>query len=82
MVILVWIELLFDQNPLTVEIETLDAYRNFVVLHVAYCVVAKDTMSKQISIAFLERMKADFRKRYRGGKADTAIPKSLNKEFG
>ncbi|CAN1807000.1 Vesicle-associated membrane protein 724 [Linum perenne] len=48
----------------------------------AYCVVAKDTLSKQISIAFLERMKADFKKRYGGGKADTAIPKSLNKEFG
>ncbi|CAN1806999.1 Vesicle-associated membrane protein 724 [Linum perenne] len=42
----------------------------------------EDTLSKQISIAFLERMKADFKKRYGGGKADTAIPKSLNKEFG
>lgn len=39
-------------------------------------------MSKQISIAFLERMRADFKKRYGGGKADTAIAKSLNKEFG
>ncbi|XVF66236.1 hypothetical protein PTKIN_Ptkin10aG0019300 [Pterospermum kingtungense] len=48
----------------------------------AYCVVAKDTVGKQISIAFLERMKADFKKRYGGGKADTAIAKSLNKEFG
>ncbi|MBA0579933.1 hypothetical protein Gorai_022174, partial [Gossypium raimondii] len=27
-------------------------------------------------------MKADFKKRYGGGKADTAIAKSLNKEFG
>ncbi|KAJ8766768.1 hypothetical protein K2173_007835 [Erythroxylum novogranatense] len=48
----------------------------------AYCVVAKETLGKQISIAFLERMKADFKKRYGGGKADTAIAKSLNKEFG
>ncbi|KAL5541848.1 hypothetical protein UlMin_009558 [Ulmus minor] len=48
----------------------------------AYCVVAKESVSKQISIAFLERVKADFRKRYGGGKADTAIAKSLNKEFG
>lgn len=50
--------------------------------YAAYCVVAKDTVGKQISIAFLERMKADFKKRYGGGKADTAIAKSLNKEFG
>jgi len=27
-------------------------------------------------------MKADFKKRYGGGKADTAAAKSLNKEFG
>ena len=32
----------------------------------AYCVVAKDSVGKQISIAFLERMKADFKKRYGG----------------
>ncbi|KAK7264625.1 hypothetical protein RJT34_32234 [Clitoria ternatea] len=48
----------------------------------AYCVVAKESVSKQISIAFLERLKADFKKRYGGGKADTAAAKSLNKEFG
>ncbi|CAL0307228.1 unnamed protein product [Lupinus luteus] len=48
----------------------------------AYCVVAKQSVSKQISIAFLERVKADFKKRYGGGKADTAAAKSLNKEFG
>ena len=35
-----------------------------------------------MSIAFLERMKADFKKRYGGGKADTATAKSLNKDFG
>ncbi|XP_012828081.1 PREDICTED: vesicle-associated membrane protein 724 [Erythranthe guttata] len=48
----------------------------------AYCVVAKESVGKQISIALLERIKADFRKRYGGGKADTAVAKSLNKEFG
>lgn len=48
----------------------------------AYCVAAKESVSKQISIAFLERVKADFKKRYGGGKADTATAKSLNREFG
>ncbi|KAK4742677.1 hypothetical protein SAY87_000678 [Trapa incisa] len=48
----------------------------------AYCVVAKDSVGKQISIAFLEHVRADFKNRYGGGKADTAIAKSLNKEFG
>ncbi|XP_026449446.1 vesicle-associated membrane protein 724-like [Papaver somniferum] len=48
----------------------------------AYCVVAKETVGKHVSIAFLERVRADFKKRYGGGKADTAIAKSLNKEFG
>ncbi|KAL6493344.1 hypothetical protein OROGR_033103 [Orobanche gracilis] len=48
----------------------------------AYCVVAEDSVGKQISIAFLERIKADFKKRYGGGKADTSVAKSLNKEFG
>lgn len=47
----------------------------------AYCVVSKDTVTKNISIAFLERLKTDFIKRYGGGKADTATAKSLNKEF-
>ncbi|KAI3865689.1 hypothetical protein MKX03_016872 [Papaver bracteatum] len=48
----------------------------------AYCVVAKESVGKHVSIAFLERVRADFKKRYGGGKADTAIAKSLNKEFG
>ncbi|XP_073132756.1 vesicle-associated membrane protein 724 isoform X2 [Henckelia pumila] len=48
----------------------------------SYCVVAKESVGKQISIAFLERIKADFKNRYGGGKADTAVAKSLNKEFG
>ncbi|KAI3864086.1 hypothetical protein MKW98_031678 [Papaver atlanticum] len=48
----------------------------------AYCVVAKESVGKHVSIAFLERVRADFKKRYGGGKADTAVAKSLNKEFG
>ncbi|KAM7485097.1 hypothetical protein LguiA_001106 [Lonicera macranthoides] len=48
----------------------------------AYCIVSKETVGKQLSMEFLERIKADFMKRYGGGKADTAAAKSLNKEFG
>lgn len=50
--------------------------------HAAYCVVAKDSAGKQISIAYLERVRDDFKKRYGGGKADTAAAASLNKQFG
>lgn len=49
---------------------------------VAYCVVAKESVPKNVSVAFLERLKDDFMKRYGGGKADTALAKSLNKEYG
>uniref|UniRef100_A0A0E0LIY9 V-SNARE coiled-coil homology domain-containing protein n=1 Tax=Oryza punctata TaxID=4537 RepID=A0A0E0LIY9_ORYPU len=48
----------------------------------AYCVVAKESVPKNVSVAFLERLKDDFTKRYGGGKADTALAKSLNKEYG
>ncbi|CAL0325811.1 unnamed protein product [Lupinus luteus] len=48
----------------------------------AYCVVAKECVSEHISIAFLERVKEDFKRRYGGGKADIASVKSLNNEFG
>ncbi|KAJ1288753.1 hypothetical protein BS78_02G112200 [Paspalum vaginatum] len=48
----------------------------------AYCVVAKESVPKNVLTAFLERLKDDFMKRYGGGKADTAIAKSLNKEYG
>ncbi|KAA3456202.1 vesicle-associated membrane protein 724-like protein [Gossypium australe] len=61
---------------------TLQALTTQLSLYAVYCVVAKDSVGKQISIAFLERMKVDFKKRYGGGKADTAMAKSLNKEFG
>ncbi|KAL0667046.1 hypothetical protein Bca4012_029750 [Brassica carinata] len=48
----------------------------------AYCVVAVESAGRQITMAFLERVKEDFNKRYGGGKATTAKPNSLNKEFG
>lgn len=48
----------------------------------AYCVVAVEAIGRQIPIAFLERIKEDFTKRYGGGKAATAVANSLNKEFG
>ncbi|KAF8394172.1 hypothetical protein HHK36_020378 [Tetracentron sinense] len=47
-----------------------------------YCVVAVDSAGRQVPIAFLERVKDDFNKRYGGGKAATAVVNSLNKEFG
>ncbi|KAK1355933.1 vesicle-associated membrane protein 722 [Heracleum sosnowskyi] len=47
-----------------------------------YCVVAVESAGRQLPMAFLERMKEDFTKRYAGGKAATAVANSLNKEFG
>ncbi|CAN7137516.1 hypothetical protein BRARA_D02004 [Brassica rapa] len=47
-----------------------------------YCVVAVDSAGREIPMAFLERVKEDFNTRYGGGKAATAQPNSLNKEFG
>lgn len=47
-----------------------------------YCVVAVESAGRQIPIAFLERVKEEFNKKYGGGKAATAAAKSLNKEFG
>ena len=48
----------------------------------AYCVVAVESAGRQIPMAFVERVKEDFNKRYGGGKAATAQANSLNKEFG
>lgn len=48
----------------------------------AYCVVAVESAGRQVPIAFLERVKEDFNKRYGGGKAATAVAHGLNKEFG
>ncbi|KAM0028234.1 putative Longin domain, v-SNARE, coiled-coil domain-containing protein [Helianthus debilis subsp. tardiflorus] len=47
-----------------------------------YCVVAIESVGRQIPMAFLERIKDDFAKKYAGGKASTAVANSLNKEFG
>lgn len=56
---------------------------NYAMLHsAAYCVVAVEAAGRQIPIAFLERVKEDFNKRYGGGKAATAVAHGLNKEFG
>ncbi|KAK6161801.1 hypothetical protein DH2020_005182 [Rehmannia glutinosa] len=41
-----------------------------------------DSAGRQIPIAFLERIKDEFNKKYGGGKAATAGPNSLKKEFG
>ncbi|XP_077253364.1 vesicle-associated membrane protein 721-like [Tasmannia lanceolata] len=47
-----------------------------------YCVVADESVGRQIPMAFLERVKDDFTSRYGGGKAATAGANGLNKEFG
>ncbi|KAL3717761.1 vesicle-associated membrane protein 721 [Eucalyptus grandis] len=47
-----------------------------------YCVVAVESVGRQIPMAFLERIKEDFTHRYDAGKAATASANSLNKEFG
>ncbi|KAM7501562.1 hypothetical protein LguiB_000466 [Lonicera macranthoides] len=38
-----------------------------------YCVVAIESAGRQVPMAFLERIKEDFTKRYGGGKAATAV---------
>ncbi|KAG0462423.1 hypothetical protein HPP92_020899 [Vanilla planifolia] len=48
----------------------------------SYCVVAVESVGRQIPITLLEKVKEDFIKRYGGGKAATAMPNSLNREFG
>lgn len=48
----------------------------------AYCVVADESVGRQVPMAFLERVKEDFKRRYGGGRADTAVGNSLNKDFG
>ncbi|KAK3407561.1 hypothetical protein EUGRSUZ_K03606 [Eucalyptus grandis] len=47
-----------------------------------YCVVAVESVGRQIPMAFLERIKEDFTHRYDAGKAATASANSLNREFG
>ncbi|KAF6144310.1 hypothetical protein GIB67_024537 [Kingdonia uniflora] len=56
---------------------------NYLVEHgFTYCVVAVHSTGRQLTTAFLERIKDDFSKRYGGGKAATAAANSLKKEFG
>ncbi|CAJ2655703.1 vesicle-associated membrane protein 722-like [Trifolium pratense] len=57
-------------------------FHNLFYYFVAYCVVAVESVERQIPIAFLERIKDDFNKRYGGGRATTATTRSLNKDFG
>eukprot|EP00249_Psilotum_nudum_P005070 c18547_g1_i1 orf=407-1072(-) len=47
-----------------------------------YMVVADESSGRQLPFAFVERMKDDFKRRYGGGKADTAVAHSLDREFG
>nr|GEV01389.1 vesicle-associated membrane protein 722 [Tanacetum cinerariifolium] len=48
-----------------------------------YCVcVSVESVGRQVPMAFLERVKEDFTKKYEGGKAATAVASSLSKEFG
>ncbi|KAI4326388.1 hypothetical protein MLD38_031709 [Melastoma candidum] len=47
-----------------------------------YCVVAVEAVGRQMPITFLERVRDDFNQKYGGGKAATAVAKSLNKEYG
>uniref|UniRef100_A0A0E0D8G0 V-SNARE coiled-coil homology domain-containing protein n=1 Tax=Oryza meridionalis TaxID=40149 RepID=A0A0E0D8G0_9ORYZ len=44
--------------------------------------LVEDGFRRQIPIAFLDRVKDDFTKRYAGGKAATAAANSLNRDFG
>lgn len=46
-----------------------------------YCVVAVESVGRQVPIAFLEKVKDEFTKKC-GAKAATAGPNSLKKEFG
>lgn len=48
----------------------------------AYCIVAVESVGRDTPIAFLDRVKDDFNKRYGGGKAANATANSLTKEFG
>lgn len=63
---------------------TCDAHTFNYLVHegFTYCVVAVESIGKQVPMAFLERIKEDFTKKYSGGKAATATANSLNKEFG
>ncbi|KMZ69953.1 hypothetical protein ZOSMA_202G00400 [Zostera marina] len=63
-----------------------DAHTFNYLIHDGYvfCVVAAETIGRQIPIAFLDSVKVDFDRRYGGtsGKAATASAYSLNRDFG
>ncbi|KAG9148799.1 hypothetical protein Leryth_018110 [Lithospermum erythrorhizon] len=48
----------------------------------AYCVVVIKSAGRELPVVFLDRIKDDFNQRYGGGKASTAGPNSLKREFG
>ncbi|MED6134942.1 hypothetical protein PIB30_041672 [Stylosanthes scabra] len=47
-----------------------------------YCVVAVESISRQVAMGFLERIMEDFTKRFDATRAAASAPNSLNKEFG
>jgi vesicle-associated membrane protein 72 len=62
---------------------TAEAYTFNYLVHdgYVYCVVATESAGRQIPVACLDRIKENFLKKYRGGKAATAQANGL-KEFG
>lgn len=47
-----------------------------------YCVVADESAGRQVPMAFLERIKDEFKKTYSDGRAEVAIANGLHQEFG
>lgn len=47
-----------------------------------YCVVAEESVGRQIPMAFLDRIKDDFTTKYVGEEAATVPANGLNKEYG
>jgi len=47
-----------------------------------YCVVADESIGRQVPMQFLEHVKEDFKRRYGGGRADIVVAHSLNRDFG
>lgn len=47
-----------------------------------YCIVATEAAGRQMPLAYLERVKDDFSKKYAGGKAATAAANGLKREYG
>lgn len=56
----------------------LDVDLSLCCVYEAYCVVAVEAIGRQVPIAFLERIKEDFTKKYGDGKAVTTIANTLN----